>query len=562
MKNTFEEQKKRQRGMPYRRRQLTAEEAQQKQLGHLYDFASFMPVSGEIISAKEAKEHYDQGNYGMMALAGIGAIPLVGTLARPLIKGTGKVVNASGVGGLLNKTAQNTPTLIEDFYTRPVKGKVNFVKEYAKAVPTTIRESIDPVEVARRREFGISKVKAEEGLMGKVGKDSEYTAISMNTQIPQQGVDNALERSVVGLSYLDRGIPIDEVDRIKSGIGTGFRMEGAEAIPESIINRATNHLTRGSHVKNRDSIDYEFQIKDPSTKGGDGYKEAVGSGKSAGAMVIRSLRGSANQKYLARLNKITGSDKTKLIGRDMVEFMQISSTLDADVIRKLKSRGVKGQPNEILNDLLAARLKIQAGQEVKGAQKKIVEEFDKLLRTRQIKLSAVKDEAGNVVSNANINNIREPDGYLVTQQAYNSRQKELGGVNAFVAVDPETEKMYAMLSDGHDIMGMNPVGGKGLITAQPIIVSSIKQGAKYSNKQVATRLTPEEILKSEKALEKITGVTKAKNESSTNYALRALATGKPPVTKADIKRANMAKAKLGVTIAGAGLLTKEMLDDD
>ncbi len=562
MKSTFEEQKKRQRGMPYRRRQLTAEEAQKKQLGHLYDFASFMPVSGEIISAKEAKEHYDQGNYGMMTLAGIGAIPLLGTLARPLLRGAGKVVNATGVGGLLNKTAQNTPTLIEDFYTRPIKGKVNFVKEYAKAVPATIRESIDPVEVARRREFGISKVKAEEGLMGKVGKDSEYTAISMNTQIPQQGVDNALEKSVVGLAYLDRGIPIDEVDRIKSGIGMGFRREGEEAIPESIINRATAHLTRGAHIKNRDAVDYEFQIKDPKTKGDDGYKEASGAGKSAGAMVVRSLRGSANQKYLAKLNKITGSNKTTLTGRDMVEFMQISSTLDTDVIRKLKSKGVKGQPNEILTDLLTARLKTQAGQTVQGAQKKVLEEFDGLIRNGQIKLSVVKDEAGKIVSSHNMKNIQEPDGYLVTQQAYNSRQKELGGVNAFVAVEPETEKMYVMLSDGHDIMGMNPVGGKGLITAQPIIVSSLKQGAEYNNKQILTKLTPEEIAASEKTVSEITGVTKAKNESSTNYALRAFATGKPPVTKADIRRANKAKAKLGITRAGAGLLTKEMLDDD
>lgn len=83
---------RRQRGGP--RRQLTPEEALQQQLDVMYNVASFMPVTGEIISAKEAKEFYDEGRYGMMALAGLGAIPFAGTAIRPIVKGIGKTAGA------------------------------------------------------------------------------------------------------------------------------------------------------------------------------------------------------------------------------------------------------------------------------------------------------------------------------------------------------------------------------------------------------------------------------------------------------------------------------------
>lgn len=80
--------RKRQRGGKYgeQLRALSPEEQRQRQLGFVYDVASFAPVTGEAIAAKEAKEFYDQGNYGMMTLAGLGAIPLGGAVLRPFLK--------------------------------------------------------------------------------------------------------------------------------------------------------------------------------------------------------------------------------------------------------------------------------------------------------------------------------------------------------------------------------------------------------------------------------------------------------------------------------------------
>jgi len=128
-------------------------------------------------------------------------------------------------------------------------------------------------------------------------------------------------------------------------------------------------------------------------------------------------------------------------------------------------------------------------------------------------------------------------------------------MNAFVVVDPNKEKMYTMLSDGHDMFGLNPVGGHGLITASPLIESSYKTGAKYNNKQIKKKATPRKVQQAIKETERTTGVKKQAKETPEAYTKRALLEATPEVTKADIARAKAAKQKLiaasGATGAGA-----------
>ena len=536
---------------PPEERQTYAEELAYNQL-------SLAPVSGEVISAKEAKDYFGEGRTGMGMLATAGAIPLLGAGIRPITK---------SVGSLMNKTAMNTPTLIDKFYSDPIRGPINFLKEYGKSFVPAVKESIDPVEVARRRQTGMSKRKLEEGLQPTVGKDAELTGASINRQV-NPDADNAVERSVIGLSYLDSRIPIQDTARISSGIGSGFRRTNAEEVPESIVQRATNHLTGGPHVKSGSKTEYEIQIKDPHNKSNEGFIESVGDA-SAGSTVVRMMRGNSKEDYLKLINNYRKANKLepldKLDGRDMVEYMQISSTLDNANIRIMQQAGVTGQPAQVVSKLLAARAKQASGKPFTDKDKqlkKTLDTFNNLLDKRIIKLSKVKDEAGNVVSSRNVGDIQQPDGYLVTQQAFTSRQKELGGMNAFVVVDPNSEKMYTMISDGHDIMGINPVGGKGLITAEPIIVSSIKPKGGYKKSQIKSRATQANVNEALSATEKLTGVKPLKGESDLNYTLRALSTYKPAVTTADRKRARNAKLKLGGTIGAGGLLTGAALRDD
>ena len=548
--------RKRTRGGP--RVQLTPEEERQKQLDAAYNVASFLPVSGEIIAAKEAKDYFEQGRTGMGMLSAVGAIPFLGAGIRPITK---------SVGSLLNKTAMNTPTLIPEFYTNPLKGKFNFLKEFGGSFVPAIKESIDPVEVARRSQTGMSKRKLQEGLQPTVGKDAELTGASINRQVTPDA-DNAVERSVIGLTYLDSQIPLEDTARIASGIGSGFRRTNAEEVPESIVQRATNHLTKGPHVKSGSKTQYDVQIKDPHNKSNEGFIESVGDA-SAGSTIVRMMRGNSKENYLTTINNHRKANKLepldKLDGKNMVEYMQISSTLDNANIRLMQQAGVTGQPAQIVSKVLAARAKLAAGKSFTSKDKqmkKSLDTFNSLLNKRIIKFAQVRDEAGNVVSSRNVGDIKQPDGYVVSQQSFSSRQKELGGMNAFVVVDPNSEKMYTMLSDGHDIMGVNPVGGKGLITAEPIIVSSIKPKGGYKKSDIKSRATQANVNEALSDTEKLTGIKPLKDESDLNYTLRALSTYKPAVTAADRRRARNAKLKLGGTVGTVGLLTGAALRDD
>jgi hypothetical protein len=518
--------------------------------------ASFLPVSGEIISGKEAVEDFRQGNVGMGMLGAAGAIPLIGYGPR-IVKG----MLRSG-GSLINKTLQNTPTHIPEFYRNPIKGKINFAKESTGSIIPAIKESIDPQSVAKRRVTGISDRKVSDWA-SDVGQDADLTAISINRQLPNTE-DTLLEKSVVGLKYLDSRIPREETARLASGIGSGFRTSGT--VPESIINRALTHLTQGPHIKNPNAR-YEYQIKDPSAGKNAGYIESVGAAK-AGSPVVRAMRGQTTDKYLNVVNnlrKTEGAKPTgKLDGKEMVEYLQMSSTLDNKAFQLMNQMGAGDQPSVMLETLLRARAKQGSGKKLQAGEQRVLDSFNKLLDTKAIKMARVSDEAGNAVGGRNLADIKDPDGYLVTQQSYTSRQQELGGMNAFVVVDPSKEKMYTMLSDGHDMFGLNPVGGHGLITASPLIESSYKTGAKYNNKQIKKKATPRKVQQAIKETERTTGVKKQAKETPEAYTKRALLETTPEVTKADIARARAAKQKLmaagGAT--GAGVASGVVLATD
>jgi len=507
----------------------------------------FTPIIGDVKGVAEGEQARQQGDYLMAGLGYASAIPFAGMAVRP-VRGM-----LSSAGSLANKAAQNVPTRIPEFYTNPIKGAINFGKEYTKAIVPAIKESIDPQAVAKRRVVGMSDTKIDDW-MSDVGQDAEKTAISINRQLDAPE-DTLLEKSIVGLNYLDSRIPREDVATLSSAVGQGFRTSGT--IPDSIVERATKHLTDGPHVSNPKGR-YEYQIKDPSVDKNIGYVESIGV-SGAGAPVVRALHGKATDTYLSSVNKLNkiGGNKAvpKLQGRDMVEFMQVSSTLNGDAYQLMKKLGVGGQPSQMLDTLLLARAKSAKGLKLYKGEEKTLDAFNKLLNTRAIKMARVSDEAGNAVGARNLSDIKQPEGYLVTQQSFNSRQKELGGMNAFVVVDPDKEKMYTMLSDGHDILGKDPVGGHGLITASPLIESSIKTGAKYNNKQIKTNKTKRNIKKALKETEEVTGIKKTSKETNEAYTKRAFKASRPPVTEADVARATSAKRKLQGTVAGGGLLT-------
>lgn len=520
-----------------------------QQAQKLTGMGDYLPFTGTGLAAVDFEDARREGDGTGMLLSGVGALPIVGKPARAV---------AESAGNFLNKTAQNMPTRIEDFYAgNPLVAAKNFMKEYFGAVPATVEESTNAAAVAKRREYGISDAKLDDAL-SEQGKDADLTAVSINRQLPNNE-GTLIEESVIGLNYLDNRVPRDDVATLSNNVGNRFRAEGAEEIPESIVARATRHLTDGPHVTDKKGV-YEYQFKDPASRSNEGYLEAVGANK-AGSTAMRSLHGGLTDVYLKDLNKLRGTAAENISPKDMVEFLQITATLDNKALKLLA--GDK-QPSVVVGQLLRARAieasgkpfaKNQAGTEA------LLKKYNRLVDTKVIKPAKVTDEMGNVVSGRNISDIKTPEGYLVTQQSFLSRQQELGGMNVFITVDPSNQKVYSMLSDGHDIFGKTPVGGNHLITASPLVESSYKTGTKYDAKQVVSRKTKTNVDAAVKRVEDATGVKRKRGEGVDRHALRAMREGKVTPTAADEARAASARGKIkGAKMAGgagvgAGMLT-------
>jgi len=528
-----------------------------QQAQKLTGLGDYLPFTGTGLAAVDFEDARRKRDGTGMLLAGVGAVPVLG----PPAKAVGK-----SAGNFLNKTAQNMRTNIPEFYSgNPLVSVKNFLKEYGEAMPATVKESTNAAAVAKRREYGISDAKLDDALSER-GKDADLTAVSINRQLPNNE-GTLIEESVIGLNYLDNRVARGDVATLSNNVGNRFRAEGAEEIPESIVARATRHLTDGPHVTDKKGV-YEYQFKDPASRSNEGYLEAVGANK-AGSTAMRSLHGGLTDVYLKDLNKLRGTTSENISPKDMVEFLQITATLDNKALKLLA--GDK-QPSVVVGQLLRARAieasgkpfaKNQAGTEA------LLKKYNRLVDTKVIKPAKVTDEMGNVVSGRNVSDIKTPEGYLVTQQSFLSRQQELGGMNVFITVDPSNQKVYSMLSDGHDIFGKTPVGGNHLITASPLVESSYKTGTKYDAKQVVSRKTKTNVDAAVKRVEDATGVKRKRGEGADRHALRAMREGKVTPTAADEARAASARGKIkgakmtGGAGVGAGMLTTyNALSDD
>ena len=569
-------------------------------LGSLGIMADFTPGLGEIKSGKEAVEGFERGNYGMGLLGVVGAVPLLGyapRVAKGLLKSS---------GNFANQIATDMPTFIKDFYSgNPLTAVKSFGKEAVAHVPQAVKARIDPAARAFEETWGTSETKVKdiigegapaERLRAKgkgdeavgLNEDAEKTALAIEAQkgndiipVDQRG---ALAQGVDGLTYYDRAIDIADVDRIAAGIGNGFRTEAN--IPDNIVNKFTRHVTEGPHVKTGDGRLYEVQVKSLESSRTVGNVESAGFASKGSALARAFNTGTEAGKsvspfdsYIKTVSNATatkGSKATEVDPRDVVEFTQLAATLDKKTTimlnQMLDTTDLKVTNAQLLDRISKARLYQRTGKKLTPTQAAALKVFDEAVGTGAIKPATLRDEAGNVVSSLDYNNIKKPEGFMSTQTSYASEQKELGGVNHMFVVDPYNQVNYSMISDGHDIFGLNPAGGHPLITVQPITME--KWGTKGFTKQHKTMNTRENVAAAVRRTEELTGIPAPKgtlNATGKNYLANAKSYTKKAMTKPVVAQqrhigaANASKAKLaaaGTVGAGAGVGTGMMMAND
>ena len=113
-------------------------------------------------------------------------------------------------------------------------------------------------------------------------------------------------------------------------------------------------------------------------------------------------------------------------------------------------------------------------------------------------------------------------------------------MNQFLAIDVDKGKVWTMGSDGHDMFGVNPPGGNGLINVVPI--HSFDVGTKKSYPKaggVEVNLS---------RIEELTGMPRNKGESATAYQKRVMRDYKGTAELQDY-------LDVGKNVVGAGMLT-------
>ena len=521
----------------------------------------------------------------------------------------------NSVGNLGNQVAGNMPTLIEGFYSGTPY--TSFMRDALAQVPSAVKARTSAVERAGERVTGVPSAKLDdienkskvaqrmqkqataqqrkaklagavgfekvakklnetaEDLLRKAkisGQDSEFTAMSIEagrtpdiTPVNERG---AFWQSPYKLAYWDAAIPHQDTARISSGIGNAHRVEAD--LPEDIIGAATNHLVDGPHIKTNPLQKklFEFQIKTTEASRKSGVTE--GSGAKQGSLLMRSFFNSAAenttsgiQGYAKKIKAIEGRDLTP---EDTIEYAQLAGTLNKDAVQKLNttlSFGSDSTASVLLDRLSKARASQRAGRSIGPEQQKTVDAFNMLVKTGQIKPSRITDADGTVVGNLDYNKIKKPNKFIKTSTYFASRQKELGGVNQWVAIDPYNQITYGMISDGHDIFGFNPIGGHSVITAQPIIKQRWSDSG--FKDQHASNVSREKVSASIKEVEKRTGLKAPKDirqaagddyyKAAKNWTLAAMRKKQTPTTE-EVKAAKQSKNKAAAALStgvGVGL---------
>jgi len=548
----------------------TPEQKRKLGLQSLNTGADFTPVVGEIKSIKEGVEDFSEGNIGLGMLGLAGGLPLAFGYGPRVVKGMLK----SGKN-LINDTAFNMPTNVRGGVVGDVLDKMPRVQKAMgiatdKQIPTasgkvkgaglpyytkgltglsvggeavtslfnTVKSKLNPKDAAFERVTGFPKQKAMEIMEGAEG--ATETAELMGRQMRK---DTSLLSPISKKTYLAEGIDANSTGDIAEAVGNRFvRANTPNPVPDKVSERFARHIQ--AQVGSKGTV----SIKNPARVGS---QEASGQA-SVAANVIKSLQGKARKMYLNAV-------KTEFLTPEQtVEFLQVSGAIDVATFRKYFKKDFKA-PTQAIGILLRARHKESIGKVLGASEKKALAAFNKipLKKSTGMRVAAVKDDAGNILSNDKIADIKKvpKDSFLTTQQAYRSSQKELGGANAFISVDPVKQRAYVGISDKHDIGGLNPLGGDNIITAQPIVSIDYVKGTygKGAGLADSTRYkgNTTAINEANKNVEGILNVNKRPSETGRQFVRRGINEADIRVTLDDQRKVAGRAAKLG----GAGMLT-------
>ena len=185
-------------------------------------------------------------------------------------------------------------------------------------------------------------------------------------------------------------------------------------------------------------------------------------------------------------------------------------------------------------------------------EKQLASLKEKMARGNQgtLRVLGKKDSDGNPVLDADGYPEVDEDGFIYFASSHHSSEKVLGGVHTTTAFNPKTGETFVVISDGHDIFGFNPAGGKGLVTiVEPSHWNAYAKDKKGTVKKLGSdaQATYDGVVDEVYAL---TGIKPSGNnpgQKLTGLMTDVAQQYRPTPTRGDKVRANVAKGELGVS---------------
>lgn len=402
--------------------------------------------------------------------------------------------------GAANQGASRVPTMLEGFYGFNVGGPQKALaagRGVLQALPETMTDAFNPRAIATERATGVplAKARGEIGAGKRKGEESFGSALTTANISRQSGKGPA--------KFIEEG-PIGVTDRIATLPATD-----SASVKKQLFEKDVNISYDVPEVVQNRAMNHLY---DPKVWG---FKP------NQTEMVIKRPGGVQQIANEARAGQKKGAIPLKMLTQAKVKVAETANK------KKVETEGF---PTFLKN------------------KNKTLEESDRKDLLEYYASKNIKVKTGS-----------KGDPHIYLSSSHNSESKELGGVNDFIAINPDSGDVFVMVSDRHDMFGRDPVGGTSLVTAVPMQRSNYKtQGEKFNSddnlKATMKDIKGEVDLAAEK-LERQSGIKRKEKETAVDYNLRVIKEYREPVSARDVgtaaRRAGMLTA-VGTTAAVSG----------
>ena len=446
-----------------------------------------------------------------------------------------------------NAFVENIPTELKDFYSGdPIKKAKGVAGGMLQSAKGTARELVDPTEMATRREFG--------------GAGSVRRRESVETE--DRGVGEASPKASAFLRAQSTGKAVGEGDTIietypvlkRDAVQVG-RLENTQDvqraltkdnpdIDQDIVDRATNHLYAQQGKQG------QLVTRNRATSSTNLGPEAIGQATTS-PVALRTLY---SPKSMESWYDVVGDNPSTEQWKGMLGLF---SALDRDfLLQNKKVFGEKPSAAVVWSAYWKGKKRIKEGKKLGSDQKKYIDAVDNQMKTQ----TGLKKYLSKFVPNALVKpkgptKVNEMNGKLVLQQSFNSSAKDLGGMNAFIVVDPKKGEFYSMLSDGHDLLGQTPPGFENLVNVVPIQKYKIGAGKEAGGARPKKELeAASEVYGDTAELERRSGIPRLKNESVSAYQKRVARDFKGTATTGERLEA---AATAAMPLSAVGMMSRD-----